>query len=494
MRHDWKKKKKAENKYLGGFFPCVIDQKVLFGVGFFVCLFASSFKKMSAFGISPCHPRLCGLCTLSLRLALVVRGASPEPRPRNFSSGRAVLPCPGTAGARRDCTAGKGPVPGKSPCPPTALLAWASPGEQGAFLSVALPGRGGPEVSSSSGEGSSPFSTRLPADPGRSAHRRLENSLRKVVSGPAGGAGLGWAVPGVPPPPASPPCRPRLCHRAPAGLCSLVFGRQLWKRALLCLVFACLFVSPVAVWGWCPVLAARAGERSPQAAASPGDGGCGRRAGARPSLSRRGRQRGGGWSVCPANGRKQRRASQVKKPPTNQTKKPPPHPKNPPNAPIAKPKKRQQKSPFRPAVSVGAGTQGGPAVLKGSDWALEVTATVFCSLTSISPGRSKPSLCARRGLGAVFIFQMMPQDEQPSPAPVPRGGAGPARPGVFHRASLPVGSWRQSAALLWGWVFFCSVGFFVGLALGFCWVCFFNLVLSADREGGQHFSRGTGDG
>lgn len=39
MQHYWEKKK-AENKYLGGFFPCVIDQKVLFGMVFlFVYLF-----------------------------------------------------------------------------------------------------------------------------------------------------------------------------------------------------------------------------------------------------------------------------------------------------------------------------------------------------------------------------------------------------------------------------------------------------------------------
>lgn len=109
-------------------------------------------------------------------------------------------------------------------------------------------------------------------------------------------------------------------------------------------------------------------------------------------------------------------------------------------------------------------------MLEGSDWALEVTATVFCSLTSVSQGRSKPSLCARRGLGVVFIFQMMLQDEQQSPAPVPLGGAGPARgvpPGksasrvlqTVSNTSVGLGIFLFCVFLLvWFW-FFAGFGF-----------------------------------
>lgn len=156
----------------------------------------------------------------------------------------------------------------------------------------------------------------------------------------------------APPPPPVPPS---------AGAALFV---SFWQTALetcFCLfvcLLACSFISPVAVWGWCLVSAARAEERSPPAAASPGDGGCGRRAPCRgrplalPAWAAAGR--GGGRSALLKGETTQRRASQVE---TKRTP-PPPQKKKPQNKPHTKSEEAATEKVFSASVFAGFGRPG----------------------------------------------------------------------------------------------------------------------------------------
>lgn len=105
------------------------------------------------------------------------------------------------------------------------------------------------------------------------------------------------------------------------------------------------------------------------------------------------------------------------------------------------------------------------------------TGTVLYSLMSISQGHSELSVCARRGLGAVFLFQMMLHDQWRSAATVHRGGAGqalspPGRSAGKARETLshaPVGLGTFLFCCLWLVLFRFRFGFFV-------WFGFFNLI------------------
>ena len=134
---------------------------------------------------------------------------------------------------------------------------------------------------------------------------------------------------------------------------------------------------------------------------------------------------------------------------------------------------------------------------EGNDRALGVTRTVFYSLMSISQGRSKPSVCARRGLGAVFIFQTMLQDERRPPAPVPRGGASLARGAPPGRAVSRVLETLSNASVGFG------IFLFRGFLLFWLWfrfwvfvwfdlVCFFLPCFVSEQKGSEAFQPGHG--
>jgi len=92
-------------------------------------------------------------------------------------------------------------------------------------------------------------------------------------------------------------------------------------------------------------------------------------------------------------------------------------------------------------------------------------------------GASRPSV---EGLGAVFISQIMLQEERRPPAPVPRGGLRLAGPGDIQQRFDGLGYFSVP------WLFDVLVLFF-----GLSWFGFL-LLLLANRRAAKHLSRGSG--
>lgn len=211
-----------------------------------------------------------------------MRGASPGPRPRSPSSRRG---CPALPEHRRPPRLHGGESdpapynpPGLTPAPCTGITR-----REGAFPAAALAGRCGPAVSSHFGEGQPLFKHGF-SGAADQAGLCIPAGIFTLQSFLRAGQGRRTGQDSARVPPPEPP-------NSGAALFACF-----WQTALeacscflfVCLLACCTFVSPVAAWGRCLCLAARGAERPRRLEPVPA------LAGAGPSLSRLGQQRGGG--------------------------------------------------------------------------------------------------------------------------------------------------------------------------------------------------------